>query len=131
MTLRELKQEKETRFSALIKAVGMFFAFSNKQWDENKTPLNGEGDKYIETFGGAYMPKSNLAKWEAGTAEINAWFSQAIETHNLRRSHIAYELSNHESYYTGEIDQALSALGEGYTAEEVLKVYREEAVNQE
>lgn len=125
MTIHDLKDQRQEKVSALIAACGMFFAFSDKQWEENKTPLK-EGEKYLRMFGGSFMPAGNLEQWRAGDKEIGDWFREQIETHNLRRAHIAYELANHEAYYTHEIDQALDALGEGYTREEVQKIFWEE-----
>jgi len=43
-TLHEIKAEKETKVSELIKKCLMFFAFSNEQFAENKTPLQ-EGEE--------------------------------------------------------------------------------------
>lgn len=108
----------------------MFFAFSDKQFEENKTPLK-EGEKYLRMFGGSFMPAGNLEQWKAGDKEIGDWFREQIATHNLRRAHIAYELHNHEATYTYEIDQALDALGDDYTEEEVRAVFREELQNQD
>ena len=130
MELYELKIESEQRRSRSMQECGMFFAFSDKQFEENKAPLE-EGDKYVRLFGGAFMPKSKVDTWMKRVEENLQWFSSEIKYNNLRRAHIAYELSNHEAYYTGSIDSTMDALGEEYTREEVYKVFREEAQNQE
>lgn len=130
MKVYELKEERQNKLSALITYCGMFFAFSDKQFDENKTPLK-EGEKYLRMFGGGFMPKGNLDKWEAGQKEIDTWFEEQLKTRNLRRDYIAYELHNHEATYTHDIEDTLSALGEGYTREEVTQVFHEELQNQD
>lgn len=121
----ELKELRQAKTSELITLCGMFFAFSDKQWEENKTPL-AEGDKYLSLGMGAYMPKSNLEQWKQGTKEIDIWFNNAISSPEMRTAHISYELSNHEAYYTGDIESTLDALGEGYTYDEVYTVFRAE-----
>lgn len=119
----ELKELRQQKTSAAITACGMFFAFSDKQWEENKTPLE-EGDKYVSLGMGAYMPKSQVEKWKQMTREIDDWFKAEISSPEMRTAHISYELSNHEAWYTGEIEDTLSALGEGYTYDEVYAVFR-------
>ena len=69
MTPQEAKQIKEKMMSSLLESCGVFFAFSNKQFDENKTPLK-EGEKYVSIDNGGYMPKSNLIAFKIGLAEI-------------------------------------------------------------
>lgn len=119
----EIKEERQAKTSEAIKACGMFFAFSDKQWEENKTPLQ-EGDKYVSLGMGAYMPKSQVEKWNQMTEEVDVWFKEQISSPEMRTAYISYELSNHEAWYTGEIDDTLSALGEGYTHDEVYAVFR-------
>lgn len=130
MNISEIKEEREKKQSALFKEVGLFWAFSNKQFDENKTPLR-EGEKYIRIDGGGFMPAGNWDAFEKGLDEIHKWYNDTIKSGNLRREHIVYELANHEAWYTGDIEDTLAALGPDYTAEEVRKVFNEEAVNQE
>ncbi len=69
MTPQEAKEKKEKMTSDLLKSCGVFFAFSNQQFNENKTPLK-EGEKYISINNGGYLPKSNLAAFKIGLAEI-------------------------------------------------------------
>ena len=124
MNLEDLKQQKQDRVTALINECSMFFAFSNEQFNESKTPLK-EGEKYLSLGAGCYMPKGNIDKWLSGTDEIDKWFKDAVRENKLRRANIEYELRNHEAGYTGEIDDTLSALGEDYTPEEVKQVLNE------
>jgi len=57
---------------------------------------------------------------------INKWYKDATKDANARKANIAYELANHEAYYTYEIEDTLDALGEGYTAAEVWAVFNAE-----
>jgi len=125
MNLHEIKQQKEDKVSTLIKESGMFFAFSNQQFEENKTP-KAEGEKYVHLFAGAYLPKSKLNVYLDGMDAINKWFKEAIKDSKLRREHIIYELSNHEAWYSGDVEDTLNALGPDYTYGEVKTIFNAE-----
>lgn len=124
MSIPELKIEKEQKVSQLMKDSLLFFAFSNDQFRENKTPLQ-EGEKYVHIGAGGYLPKGKLDSFLDGMEQINKWYKDAIQSNKLREANILHELINHESFYIGDIEDAMSALGEGYTKEEVKKVYDE------
>ncbi len=128
-TIHELKAEKENKISELIKSCGVFFAFSNEQFEQGKTPL-AEGDKYVSMGMGGYMPKSQVSNWINGMKDVDKWYKKAVKDNKARKSLIAYELGNYECWYTGDIEPALNALGEGYTPEEVRRVFNEERVKQ-
>lgn len=130
-TIQEIKQEQEKKISELIKSVDLFFAFNRNQFEEgaSKHPLK-DGDKYIQVFGGGIMPKSNYETYKKGLADIEAWYKDATKDKMIRKALIVYELGNHESFYTGDIEQALLALGEDYTYEEVYQIYLSEYPNQ-
>lgn len=133
MNLQQLKKEQQDKYNQLITDCSMFFAFSNDQFAENKTPLE-PGEKYISIGAGGYMPKSKLQKWIDGSKEIEQWHKAEVKANNLRKNHIIDELENHEAFYTYEIEDTLTALGNDYTEEEVKKVFwaevkRHEKVN--
>jgi len=125
MTINELKQQKQKKVDTLIKDCLMFFAFSNEQFAANKTELK-DGDKYVSLGAGAYMPKSNIDKWKQGTRLIEKWYKAEVKaSKEMRAANILYELNNHEAFYTHEISDTLAALGNGYTAKEVWKVFND------
>ena len=129
LTITEIKSQQESKVSDVIKKCGVFFAFSNKQFEEGKTTLK-EGEKYISIGLGGFMPKGNIESWQTSMNEIDQWFkSQTQASEQSRYDHIAYELINHEAYYTGDIQTTLDALGLGYTAEDVWKVFNSEKAN--
>lgn len=123
----QIKEEKQIRLTKLINDCSIFFAFTKKQFEENKTPLE-EGEKYMELGSGTYIPKSKFKNYLTGIKALKKWFSEEVETNQARRQHIMYELSNHEVYYTNDISDALAALGGDYTKEEVRAVYNQERV---
>ena len=125
-TIQDIKKEREEKQTQLFKECGLFWAFSNQQFAENKTPLK-EGEKYVSIGAGGYLPKGNVDTFLNGMKEQDKWYAAEVKANKgARRANIVYELANHESYYTGDISAALSALGEEYTRKEVMKVYLEE-----
>lgn len=120
--LHELKTQKEEKVSELIKYCNMFFAFSNQQFDENKTQLK-EGEKYVHIGAGAYMPKSNLEPYLKGIEEINKWYADEVKKTKNGENEILYELQNYECFYTGDISDAYEVLKSRYTLEQVNNVY--------
>ena len=120
--LTEIKAVNEQKLTALMNECGVFFAFSQNQFEKNKTPKQ-EDEKYVSMGGGGYLPKSKANAWLEGCKELDAWFKEATKSAKIRKENILYELGNHECYYTGDIQSAVDALGDGYTYDEVLKVY--------
>jgi hypothetical protein len=113
----------EARQSEILQRYGVFFAFSNKQLEEQKQP----GVEYCSVFGaGDCVPKHHAGNFVADfQAAMQAGREQAIDEMGIEGI-IRYELNNHEATYTGSIDDALDAL-EGYniTREQVLAVFRQ------
>jgi hypothetical protein len=129
MTLHEIKAEAEERRNRLLKECGVFFAFSNEQFQENKTPLQ-EGEKYVSMCMGGYIPRNMVPKFNEGWKAIDKWYKNAVKENKLRRQNIIYELGNHEAWYTFDIESTLDALGPDYTREEVSKIFNEEREKQ-
>ena len=130
-SIGEIKKEREDKQSELFASCGLFWAFSNEQFATNKTPLK-EGEKYVSIGMGGYLPKGNLDTFLNGMESLKKWYKAEIKANKgARRANIAYELSNHEAYYTGEIEATCSALGSDYTRKEVWAVYCEERQHQE
>ena len=129
-TIHDLKREQAQKLDALFKECGVFWAFSEEQFATNKTPLK-EGEKYVSMGAGGYLPKGNAGKVADGMERIRKEFNAAVNaSRKQRRALIAYELRNHEAHYTGDISDTMEALGKGFTAKEVRKVYSEIEANQ-
>lgn len=125
VNITDLKAEKQNKVDALITSCKVFFAFSNEQFTSNMPTLE-EGDKIVSMGAGGYLPKSQVQNWIDGMDAIGKWYKGATKSIKLRKQNIAYELSNHEAYYTGDISDTLDALGEDYTRAEVLEVFYKE-----
>ncbi len=125
MTLKEIKDKKQKDYNDLFTTCGVFWAFSNEQFEEGKAknPI-AEGEKYLSIGGGGYMPKRNIQALEDVIKAIEATYKAQIAQYKQREANILYELNNHEAYYTGSIEDTLEALGSEYTTEEVQAVYK-------
>ena len=125
-SIQELKKEEQSKQTILFNSCCLFWAFSDEQFQKNKTPLQ-EGEKYISIGAGGYLPKSKVEIFSAGMKEISKWYkSETQKNKAVKVELIRYELSNHEAYYTGSIEDTLNALGKGFTAKEVWAVYNKE-----
>ena len=130
MNISAIKEEQQKKVDDLLKEKNVFFAFSQSQFDEGKTPL-AEGEHYVKIGGGGYMPKNGANAFFEEMQNIEIWFNDRMKDPELRRDNIKYELSNHEAYYTCEIEATAEALGDDYTNEEIRKVFREEQAKTE
>ena len=124
-TVAELNQERQNKNSELFKNVGLFFAFSNEQFEKNKTPLK-EGEKYVAIGAGGYLPKGNVEAFTKGLKEIEKWYKGEIKKNKAEEAEIAYELHNHECFYTNDITVVCELFEGTYTKEQILKVYYKE-----
>lgn len=121
----ELREEKQKAIHELMDSCLVFFAFSNQQFDENKTTLL-ENDKYVSIGAGGYMPKSKVKLFINGMDKIKKNFKKQIsENKQARKELIIFELHNHECFHTYELEDAVKALGTGFTYKEVKKVFDE------
>lgn len=124
-SLGELRQEQENKISELNKKVGLFWAFSNKQFDENKTPLK-EGEKYVSIGGGGYMPKGNVEEFLKGHKDIDKWYKAEVKNNKAEEKEIIYELYNHECFYTGDITTVVELFEGRYSEEKIRELYLKE-----
>ena len=131
MNLQEIKIKHQAMIDAAMDTHNVFFAFSNKQLEEGiaKTPL-AEGDKLVRLPHGGFIPKSKLDAFLAALEAASKFKKEALKSQRLRKQNIAYELNNHEAFYTGSIEDTLRTLGEDYTEAEVKEVYFAEGKKQ-
>ncbi|HEY5510605.1 MAG TPA: hypothetical protein VIK10_06215 [Prolixibacteraceae bacterium] len=126
---QEIRKQAEEKRSELFKECRLFFAFSNSQFQENKTPL-AEGEKYVSIGAGGYLPKSEVNNFSDGLSRIKKWESSEIKRAKLEETEILYELENHECFYTGEIEPVVELFAGKYTEAQIRKVYRGQPVEQ-
>lgn len=117
--------QRQNDVDALITKCEVFFAFSREQLEEGKAKINlKEGEKLVDIGMGGFMPARNVSAYVEGMKKIHADFKQAMKDEKARKAHILYELNNHEAFYTRDIESTMDALGEDFTREEVLKVFK-------
>ncbi len=105
---------------AAFKTAGSFFCFSNSSFDEQKV----EGVTYTNMGGGLICP-ADQATWlnnELNTIHSNG-IKQDIEENGVKGI-IGRELSNHEAFYTYDIDSTVDALaGYNISKEDIQAVF--------
>jgi hypothetical protein len=124
-TISEIKTEKQEKYNTLMRNCLVFWAFSNEQFEQNKTPL-AEGEKYVRIYGGGLMPQGQVNNFNEGIQTIEKWYKAELKSNKARKANILYELCNHEAFYTGDVSDTLETLGSDYTRKEVLEVYHKE-----
>jgi len=124
-TLSELQKERQAKTDRLLKACHCFFAFSNEQFQENKTELK-EGEKYVSIGAGGYMPKSSVQSFITGMDGIAAWYNEEIKKNRQQEKEIIYELYNREAFYTGDLSDIFSLFDGVYTQEQIKKAFDKE-----
>ena len=122
MSYSDIKKEKEKMTTELLKKCGVFFAFSDKQFEENKTPLK-EGEKYVSIGGGGYLPKSKVDAFRQGMEAINNYGKEKVKVNDLAENEILFELQNHECFYTGDYSDVVDMFKGTYTEKQIRDVY--------
>lgn len=121
-TIDEIRKEQERRLSALYKELGIFFAFSQSQFNEHKK----EGVTYVDGGLGMIIPKKNVKtfweKFDKLSNEIISEFNANVPMDD----YIRYELANYECFYTGNygtIIEEVQAYYKQCTIEDIKRVY--------
>ena len=126
----QLNKHFDSEFTKLLENYNGFFAFSNKQFDEAKK----EWYKYVSLDGWLLIWRPT--DWDiTGQEYANKFYEELeavtkesaridLEAFGLERI-IKYELDNHETSYTGDIEPAYNALEKyGATLEQVSQVFK-------
>lgn len=121
-TINELQKEQNEKMSALFKELGIFFAYSQSQINEQKK----EGITYVDAGMGMIVPKQNVKnfweKFDKLSEEMIADFKANVPMDD----YIHYELVNHECFYTGnygKIIEQVQTLYSQCTMEDIRRVY--------
>ena len=111
-------QEMRNRQQAEINAFPMFFAFNKQQFAEGMRTLGlslSDTCQMCSIFGGGYCRKSDAAKLGEMLARHRKELEDAISSDKTGKGFIfdmfLQELENHEYSYTGDVQEALDALG--------------------
>ena len=97
----EIKKEYDEKTQEELKKTGIFYAFSNEQFEEYRTHKDIQGKKYFSIGCGAYIHEDDKQKldnyFNVILPKLKKDFIKKINIDDL----IEYELINHECYYTG------------------------------
>lgn len=130
MTFSEIKEQYTKEYNENLKKTGVFFAFSNQQFDENKTHKDAPDNEYKAVGLGGYIHKSNISKLENFFNEIEPKLKKKFIKKVNINDMIDYELINHECWYTGDYMEIVPLIQSYYSditvneiIEKVKKVY--------
>lgn len=124
-SIQELDKEREAKYSSILNDLGVFFAFSEDQFDTKKV----DGVTYVSGYYGECIPKENVQEYIERMKELVVETKKSFTENIELDQYITYQLANHEAFYTGEINDAMYAVL-GYfpdvTEEDMWRVYRTE-----
>ena len=107
-TYQELKTRHQNELNAFEH---IFFAFSNKQFEEGLKRLNTDTKGIFSLGGGGYVLKSHARDLD----ELFTRHDQELKEHRKNRKNLleslVYELRNHEFCITYSVTDALESLG--------------------
>lgn len=99
----KIKEEFDNKSQNELHKTGIFYAFSNSQWEEYRTYKENSTDKdYLTVYGGAYIHKNDKSKLDNYFKNILPKLKKELVNNVGIDSIIEYELINHECFYTEE-----------------------------
>jgi hypothetical protein len=114
------QQQLESAMSAIYKKHGVFFAFSKKQFNEQKE----EGVEYSSLGSGLIAPKESAEEFQKELiAALDNYHQTRLEVEGKDKI-IMDELFNHECQIVSCYDDIIDLMGSyGITEEDILKVW--------
>lgn len=104
------KKEYDEKYNKEFNKTGVFWAFNNEQFEENKTHKNAPDNEYLSIGLGGYIHKSNKEKldnfYKVIAPKLKKEFSNSIDIYDL----IDYELVNYECYYTYDYSDVIGLI---------------------
>jgi len=121
--MKYLSHYIENKQTELFDEMGVFFAFSNEQFDKQKK----EGIQYISIGAGMICPKSKVEEFsEKHLNLVKEGIAQDIKENGIENI-ILRELGNYECFYTGSIEDCVEALERyGISEKAILETFRAE-----
>jgi len=120
--VKYLQNYIEEAQTALFKKLGCFFAYSNKQLEEQRQ----EGVTYVSMGTGMICPKGKAEELLDGLEKIHRKGMDEDLAENGKAAIIKRELGNHECQLTGDVTRVVEILADyPITEEEVRGEYKE------
>lgn len=132
MTYQEIKKKNADAINAIMEQQKVFWAFSQKQLDEGKAKIGITENSQLTSIGmGGFVPKANADELFKLIETENARYKKELkEAKEAKEQAILYELYNHESYYTGDLEPVINLFEGLYSAKEIREVYLKAKKNQ-
>jgi|TARA_R110000796_G_scaffold65936_10_gene152117 hypothetical protein len=120
--MKYLSDYMEAKQTQLFKETGTFFAFSNKQYEEQAD----ESKTYVYMGAGMYTLKKYATDQIEKHYQIYKNAMQQDLKENGIKGVIQRELENYEVYYTNDLEPAMEALKDypEITQKDIIKVYQ-------
>lgn len=112
---KDLKDEYDKKYDEELKRTGIFWAFSNKQFDDNKPYKNAPDKEYFAIGGGGYAHQSDKEKVKKFFNEIAPKLKSEFIGKVKIEDMIEYELINHECFYTGDYIEVVDIISSYYS----------------
>ena len=110
----EVKKVYDQKYHDEFNKTGVFWAFTNAQFDENKTHKDAPDSEYLSIGCGGYIHKSNKEKLDnfnnVIAPQLKKEFIKNIELNDF----IDYELANYESYLDYDYSQVAYIISDYY-----------------
>lgn len=110
----EIKKEYDDTYNKELNKTGVFWAFSNDQFNENKTHKDALDNEYIHVGIGGYIHKSNKEKFDDFKKNIVPKLKKDFISKINMDDLIRFELNNHECYYTGDFSEVIDIVNSYY-----------------
>jgi hypothetical protein len=119
--MKYLRDYMEDRQTELFKKTGTFFAFSQKQFEEQRK----ENVKYVNMGQGMLTPDEH---YKEVFKELDKIYNDSIKQdikENGKDKIILRELHNHEAFYVGEIEDTIHKLEDyPFTEDDISHIYQ-------
>lgn len=124
MKVHEAKEIFTNKYNEGLTNAGVFFAFSNSQFEENKTHKESTDNEYLSIGCGGYIHKSNIEKYKHLQNVLYKEFEEEYKNNTNIDDVIEYELANHECYWTYDTESAIDVVSSLYS-----EISKEDIVN--
>ena len=121
----DIKKKNADNINAIMDQHQVFWAFSQSQLDEGKAKIGITDNKELTSIGmGGFLPKAKADSLFLAIEQENKRYRKELrQAKEAKEQAIAYELSNHEAYYTGDIEPVVKLFSGLYTAKDIQAVY--------
>jgi len=128
----DIKKKNADNINAIMDQHQVFWAFSQSQLDEGKAKIGITDNKELTSIGmGGFLPKAKAESLFLAIEQENKRYREELkQAKEAKEQAIAYELSNHEAYYTGNIEPVVELFAGLYTAKDIQAVYLKQVKKQ-